>query len=300
MVNLNNMTTESRNENTMNLDTMSSEEIVKCMNEEDKLIPIAISKVTDKIAKVVDEVVNTFNNHGRLIYIGAGTSGRLGLLDAVECPPTFGVEPEMVTGLIAGGKSAFIKAKEGAEDSEDLCVDDLKKINLNKNDFLIGLAASGRTPYVIGGLKYAKSIGCKTASIACNSNSIVGKFSDMPIEVNCGAEILTGSTRLKSGTAQKMILNMISTASMIRIGKAYENLMVDVMQTNEKLKVRARNIVKTATGVTDEIANEKLKLANGSAKLAIVMILLNCSAKEAKARLDKTNGHVKPAINFKE
>lgn len=297
-MNLNNMVTESRNKNTMNLDSMSSEEIIKCMNEEDKLIPIAISKVTDKIAKVVDEVVEAFKNSGRLIYIGAGTSGRLGLLDAVECPPTFGVNHEMVMGLIAGGKSAFIKAKEGAEDSKELCVEDLKKINLSEKDYLIGLAASGRTPYVIGGLEYAKQIGCKTACVACNINSKVSKYADTAIEVNCGAEILTGSTRLKSGTAQKMILNMISTASMIRIGKAYENLMVDVMQTNEKLKVRARNIVKTATGVSDEIANEKLKQANGSAKLAIVMILLNCSANQARDKLQKANGHVREAINI--
>ncbi len=298
MLDLTGMTTESRNKNTMELDAMSSLEIVTAMNKEDFNVPSAISKILPEVANVVDATVEAFENNGRLIYIGAGTSGRLGLLDAVECPPTFGVSQDVVIGLIAGGKSAFIKAKEGAEDSPELCVEDLKKINLNKNDIVVGIAASGRTPYVIGGLEYAKSLTCKTAAIACNVNSKVGKLADMKIEVNCGPEILTGSTRLKSGTAQKMILNMISTASMIRTGKAYQNLMVDVMQTNEKLKIRARNIVKTATGVDDDLAAEMLEKANGSAKLAIVMILLDCDAKTASEKLNKAKGHVKEAIKL--
>ncbi len=298
MINLSGMTTESRNENTMALDSMSAFEIVKVMNEEDAKISSAISKVLPDIAKAVDFAAASFEDGGRLIYLGAGTSGRLGLLDAVECPPTFGVNQNMVMGLIAGGEAAFIKAKEGAEDSKELCVEDLKNIELHSKDFVVGIAASGRTPYVIGGLEYAKNIGCKTAAISCNTDTAVGKIADIKIEVNCGPEVLTGSTRLKAGTAQKMILNMISTASMIRIGKAYHNLMVDVMQTNEKLKVRARNIVREATGVDDDTAAQALAKANGSAKLAIVMLLLNCDEKEAADKLKLANGHIKDAIKF--
>lgn len=296
MVNLSGMTTETRNEKTMNLDSMTPLEIVTVMNEEDFNVSKAIKEVLPQIAQAVEKTSEALRKGGRLIYIGAGTSGRLGLLDAVECPPTFGVKDDMVIGLIAGGEKAFIKAVEGAEDSEQMCIDDLKDIKLTADDMVIGIAASGRTPYVLGGLKYAKELGCDTAAIACNKNTKVGATADIAIEVNAGPEVLTGSTRLKSGTAQKMILNMISTASMVGIGKTYENLMVDVMQTNEKLQVRARNIVKTATGVDDDTAAIKIKEADGSVKLAIVMILLHCNKNEAINKLEKTCGHIKDAI----
>lgn len=296
MVNLSGMTTETGNEKTMELDRMSALEIVSVMNEEDLRVPKAIKEVLPEIAKVVDRVAQAFESGGRLIYMGAGTSGRLGLLDAVECPPTFGVSADEVVGLIAGGERAFIKAVEGAEDSEQMCVDDLKGLGLKPEDVVVGIAASGRTPYVIGGLKYAKEVGSFTAAIACNKDSQVGKEADTAIEVTVGPEVLTGSTRLKSGTAQKMILNMISTASMVKVGKAYKNLMVDVMQTNEKLRVRARNIVTTATGADNETAEKAIKEADGSVKLAIVILLADCSKQEAQTRLAKAGGHVREAI----
>ena len=230
--------------------------------------------------------------------MGAGTSGRLGVLDAAECPPTFGVDPGMVVGLIAGGEKAFITAVEGAEDSRELAVEDLKDHSLTANDFVVGIAASGRTPYVLGGLDYAKTVGCHTAAIACNIGSAVGKAAELAIEVNCGPEVLTGSTRLKSGTAQKLILNMISTASMVRTGKAYQNLMVDVQQTNEKLHTRAENIVIAATGTEREKARECIDAAGGSVKTAIVMLLADCGAEEAQKRLDTAHGHVRDAIRL--
>ena len=231
-LNLSGMTTETRNPRTMQLDQMSPLEIVTVMNEEDARVPLAIAKCLPQIAQAVTWAAEAFEKGGRLFYMGAGTSGRLGVLDAAECPPTFGVPKEMVVGLIAGGEKAFIEAVEGAEDSRELAVEDLKAHGLTANDLVVGIAASGRTPYVLGGLDYAKSVGCHTAAIACNIGSAIGKAAELAIEVNCGPEVLTGSTRLKSGTAQKLILNMISTGSMVRTGKAYQNLMVDVQHTN--------------------------------------------------------------------
>jgi N-acetylmuramic acid 6-phosphate etherase len=228
--------------------------------------------------------------------MGAGTSGRLGVLDAVECPPTFGVAPEVVVGLIAGGEKAFVKAVEGAEDSRQLGHDDLVNIDLQKRDIVIGIAASGRTPYVLGGLAYAQEVGCHTVAISCNPGSAIGQAAELAIEVVPGPEVLTGSTRLKSGTCQKLILNMISTATMVGCGKAYQNLMVDVMQTNEKLIVRAQNIVMEATGCDRETATEKIAIAGGSAKTAITMILADCDLEEAQERLAKAKGHVREAI----
>ena len=228
--------------------------------------------------------------------MGAGTSGRLGVLDAAECPPTFGVSPKIVEGMIAGGSSAFIKAVEGAEDNKELGKEDLVAHDLNKNDIVIGLAASGRTPYVIGGLDYAGSIGCHTAAISCNKDSAIGKAAEIAVDAVVGPEILTGSTRLKAGTAEKMILNMISTATMVGIGKTYENLMVDVMQTNEKLHARAENIVMTATGVSKETAKIKIKEAEGNCKTAITMILAECTKEEAVERLKAAKGHIRKAI----
>lgn len=297
-LNLTGMTTERRNPRTMQLDTMSELEIVTAMNDEDARVPLAIAKKLPEIAQAARWAVEAFEQGGRLFYMGAGTSGRLGVLDAAECPPTFGVDPGMVVGLIAGGEKAFIKAVEGAEDSREMGRQDLESHHLTQKDFVIGIAASGRTPYVLGGLAYAKETGCRTAAIACNPGSAIGKAADLAIEVEVGPEVLTGSTRLKSGTAQKLILNMISTASMVRTGKAYQNLMVDVMQTNEKLHTRAENIVMDATGVERAEARRAIDAAGGSVKCAITMLLANCTAQEAKSRLEAAGGHVRTAIGL--
>ena len=295
-LNLTGMTTEKRNPRTMQLDTMSELEIVTTMNEEDARVPLAIAKKLPQIAQAAHWAAEAFEQGGRLFYMGAGTSGRLGVLDAAECPPTFGVAPGMVVGLIAGGEQAFLKAVEGAEDDRALGQSDLEAYGLNAKDVVIGIAASGRTPYVLGGLAYARSVGCRTAAIACNTGSEIGRAADLAIEVEVGPEVLTGSTRLKSGTAQKLILNMISTASMVRTGKVDQNLMVDVMQNNEKLHTRAENIVIDATGVTRPEARSAIDAAGGSVKVAITMLLADCSADEARSRLEKAGGHVRAAI----
>ena len=296
ILDLGQMVTESRDPDTMHLDQMTSLEIITLMNNEDRKIADAIQPWLPKISKIVEWAIESLDNGGRIIYMGAGTSGRLGVLDAAECPPTFGVSPKIVEGMIAGGSSAFIKAVEGAEDNKELGKEDLVAHDLNKNDIVIGLAASGRTPYVIGGLDYAGSIGCHTAAISCNKDSAIGKAAEIAVDAVVGPEILTGSTRLKAGTAEKMILNMISTATMVGIGKTYENLMVDVMQTNEKLHARAENIVMTATGVSKETAKIKIKEAEGNCKTAITMILAECTKEEAVERLKAAKGHIRKAI----
>lgn len=287
--------TEQRNPNSMHLDEMSVEEIARLMNEEDRGVPEAIQRAIPEITELIEAVIRAFKNEGRLIYIGAGTSGRLGILDAVECVPTFGTSPEKVVGLIAGGEQAIKDAVEGAEDSKELAIEDLKKLRLTKNDIVVGIAASGRTPYVIGGLNYAKEIGAKTGSLSNNENTKISEIADYPIEVITGPEVLTGSTRLKAGTAQKIVLNMITTISMVKIGKAYENLMVDVLATNEKLVDRAKRIIVEATGVDYEEA-EKVFDEAGSVKLAIVMILSGASKEDSKAALEETDGFVRASI----
>ncbi|MGP1508412.1 MAG: N-acetylmuramic acid 6-phosphate etherase [Sphaerochaeta sp.] len=294
-IDLRGMTTETTNSESAKLDRMTSLEIVTLMNREDAKVPEAISVHLPEIAKAISWSIESFNQGGRLFYIGAGTSGRLGVVDASECPPTFGVSDTMVVGLIAGGEKAFIKAVEGAEDSLELGREDLIAHDLNSKDVVIGIAASGRTPYVIGGLKYARSLGCHTVSLSCNTGSEIGKCAELAIEVVVGPEILTGSTRLKSGTCQKLVLNMISTASMVGIGKCYNNLMVDVMQSNEKLKVRAQNILIDVAGITRQEASEVLERAGGSVKKAIVMVLASCSAEQAEERLVAAKGHVRKA-----
>ena len=295
-LNLAGMSTETRNSRTMNLDVMTPLEIVTVMNEEDARVPEAIKPQLNNIAQCVTWAAQSIENGGRLIYMGAGTSGRLGVLDAAECPPTFGVSPETVVGLIAGGDKAFIKAVEGAEDSAELGRQDLVNIGLTSQDLVVGIAASGRTPYVLGGLEYAKNMGCHTVGISCNPGSAVGKAAELAIEVVPGPECLTGSTRLKAGTAQKLILNMISTATMVRCGKAFQNLMVDVVPTNEKLRVRAENIVMEATGTTRERAKEALLQSGDKVKTAILMILVGCGREEAEQKLEKTNGHIREAM----
>lgn len=296
MIDLTKLVTETRNPNTMDLDQMTPLELVSVMNQEDLNVVAGVKEVLLQVAQAIEWAVSSLEAGGRIVYFGAGTSGRLGVLDAVECPPTFGVSPDVVVGLIAGGEKAFVRAVEGAEDSLELCEEEFKKIGLNKNDIAIGIAASGRTPYVIGGLRYARSLGCKTVAIACNKGSEVGKEAELAIEPSCGPEVLTGSTRLKSGTAQKMILNMISTGSMVGVGKAYQNLMVDVQQTNKKLVVRAQNITMAATGCTREEAAQALEQADGNAKLAIVMLLTQMPVDEAKAKLNAAHGHVRGAL----
>lgn len=293
MIDLKKFSTEKRNPNTMSLDTMTPLEIVSIMNQEDSNVITAVNSQLEKVAEVVSWATDSLYRGGRIIYMGAGTSGRLGVMDAVECPPTFGVDFNTVVGLIAGGEQAFIKAQEGAEDSQELGRKDLVNIDLNENDIVIGIAASGRTPYVIGGLVYAKEVGCKTATVSCNENAEIGTYADISIEAVVGPEVLTGSTRLKAGTAQKMILNMISTGAMIGYGKAYDNLMVDVKQSNDKLVVRAQNIVMEATGASREIAKETLEKSNDSVKIAIVMIMFDVEYDEATSLLEEAKGHIK-------
>ncbi|MDR7812874.1 MULTISPECIES: N-acetylmuramic acid 6-phosphate etherase [Lacrimispora] len=296
MIDLSVLTTESRNPDTMNLDEMTPLQIAAIMNQEDEKAVKAVEEVLPQIATAIEWATDSLKAGGRIIYIGAGTSGRLGVLDAVECPPTFGVPRELVVGLIAGGDKAFVEAVEGAEDSETLCEAELKEIGLTSKDIVIGLAASGRTPYVIYGLDFANKTGCHTVAIACNKGSDVGKKAKLAIEPVTGPEVLTGSTRLKAGTAQKMILNMISTGSMVGIGKAYENLMVDVKQSNEKLVVRSQNIVMTATGCTREEAETVLKQAEGHVKTAITMILLDCDPEDARQKLSQAGGKIRKAL----
>lgn len=296
MINLENLTTERRNETTFGLDEMSVAEAVKLMNQEDHKVPDAVAEQLPQIEKVIEATITAFKNGGRLIYMGAGTSGRLGVLDAAECVPTFGVEPEMVIGLIAGGEQAMTVAVEGAEDDAELGAQDLKDLKLNENDMVIGIAASGRTPYVIGGLDYARSIGAATGTISCNKGAEISKHAALPIEVDCGPEFLTGSTRLKSGTAQKLILNMISTISMIGIGKVYNNLMVDVKPTNEKLVERSKRIIMQATDADYETAARYFEEAEQNVKLAIVMILTNSTKDEAAEKLIQADGFVKKTI----
>lgn len=287
--------TEQRNSASMQLDEMSIEEMAQLMNKEDQGVPIAIEKVLPDLTPLIEAVVESFEKDGRLIYIGAGTSGRLGILDAVECVPTFGTSPEQVIGVIAGGETAIKDAVEGAEDSKEFAVEDLKALNLTDKDIVVGIAASGRTPYVIGALEYANKIGAKTGAISNNQNTKVSALADFPVEVVSGPEILTGSTRLKAGTAQKLVLNMISTISMVKIGKVYENLMVDVLATNEKLVDRAKRIIVEATGVEYEEAESVFEEAE-SVKLAIVMILSGASKEDASKALADANGFVRDSI----
>lgn len=289
---LSSMKTETRNSETLNLDQMSIGEILAQMNKEDHGVPVSIKAILPEIEQAVELIVASFKQGGRLIYAGAGTSGRLGVLDAAECVPTFGVSPEMVVGLIAGGEKAMVNAVEGAEDSLILAVEDLKKLNLNERDTVVGIAASGRTPYVIGALEYAKEVKASTVSLSCNSNAAISPYAEVALEVETGPEVLTGSTRLKAGTAQKLVLNMLSTTSMIGIGKVYQNLMVDVQATNEKLVERSKRIIMEATGVAYDVAEKVFEEADHHVKTAIVMLLTNQSKEAAKELLEQADGFV--------
>ncbi len=290
------LVTEARNPNSMNIDRLAALDIVKLMNKEDKRVPEAIEKCLPQIAQAVERIVAAFQAGGRLVYIGAGTSGRLGVLDASECPPTFGVSPEMVKGIIAGGDRALRHPIEGVEDNQDAGAVDLQQIAFSARDVLVGIAASGRTPYVIGALEYAKSLGALTVSIASNPNSAMSRIAEIAIDTIVGPEVLTGSSRLKSGTAQKLVLNMLTTASMILIGKCYQNLMVDVQASNQKLVARAIRIVMQATECTKERAEETLAIAGNNAKLAIMMILADTDKAHAEQLLASHQGRLRQAL----
>ena len=291
---LSKIATEKRNENTLHIDELPTFEIVRLINDEDKKVASAVEKELDHIAKAVDAIADRLQNDGRLIYIGCGTSGRLGVLDAVECPPTYSTPPEMVEGLLAGGYQAMFKAVEGAEDNPELGVEDLKKINFTKNDILVGIAASGRTPYVIGAMKYAKSLGATILGVTCCKDSEIDRLAD--IAPMPGPEVITGSTRMKSGTAQKMVLNMLSTASMIKLGKVYGNLMVDVKPSNRKLIDRCVSIVRNATGISQKEAEAVLDKCDYRPKIAIVMIENKLDEQSAIEELERAGGHVAAAI----
>jgi len=296
MIDLTEMATEARNPESNNLSALSISEAVDLFNKEDLKVIETVTRAKGEIVKAIEKSSETLINGGRIIYIGAGTSGRLGLIDAVECPPTFGVDYNTVVGIIAGGDSAFIKAKENSEDNPQEVIDDLKKHNLSDKDMVIGIAASGRTPYVISGLKYAQELGCKTAAIVCNYNSLIKDVCNNTIEIVTGPEILTGSTRLKAGTATKLVLNMISTISMVKLGKVYKNYMVDVKLSNEKLVQRAHNMVMEVCDCSFEVANKALNKSHNSAKTAIVMILLDTDYENAKTLLDTNKGSIEALL----
>lgn len=293
---LSQLSTEQRNPNSMNLDKLSALEIVQLMNAEDKNVPLAIEKCLPQIAAAVEKIVQAFQQGGRLVYLGAGTSGRLGVLDASECPPTFGVSNEMVKGIIAGGERALRHPIEGAEDNPQSAVENLQEIGLNEKDILVGIAASGRTPYVLGGLDYAKSLGATTVAIASNANSPMALVAEIAIVTTVGAEVLTGSSRLKSGTAQKLVLNMLTTASMVLIGKCYQNLMVDVQASNQKLVARAVRIVMQATDCTAEQAEQTLNAAHNNAKVAILMLLADLDYPSAVQLLRENQGRLQAVL----
>ncbi|MFB1087655.1 N-acetylmuramic acid 6-phosphate etherase [Vibrio diabolicus] len=293
---LSHLVSEGRNPETMDIDLLPSFDIVQRLNQQDKLVPIAVEKVLPEIAQAVDKITEAFKVGGRLFYIGAGTSGRLGVLDASECPPTFGTDPEMVVGIIAGGKEAMFRAKEGAEDDPALGEQDLKENTLTHRDVVVGIAASGRTPYVIGGLEYANELGATTVALSCNPDSPIADIADIAISPVVGPEALTGSTRLKSGTAQKLVLNMLTTASMIRLGKSYQNLMVDVKATNAKLVARAARIVMQATDCTNQEAKTALKETDYDAKLAILMILTGLDKESATEQLKAKQGYLRKVV----
>jgi N-acetylmuramic acid 6-phosphate etherase len=296
MSELEHLVSEERNPNTVGIDLLPTAEILRAINHEDRSVPDAVGKVIPEIARAVDRIVDAFGQGGRLIYMGAGTSGRLGVLDAAECPPTFGVPGGMVVGLIAGGADALANAAEGAEDDSAEGVGALKGIGLNRKDVVVGIAVSGRTPYVVGGLTYAKAVGATTVALSCNQDSTITRIADIAILPVVGPEVLAGSTRLKSGTAQKLVLNMLTTASMIRLGKCYQNLMVDLNPTNLKLVARAARIVMLTTGCAADLAQDALKRTHNDVKLAILITATGMPVEEAKSALRSAGGLLRKAI----
>lgn len=298
-IDLSRLTTESRNPASAEIDTLSTTDMLKVINQEDQKVALAVEAVLPQIAQAVDAITAAFAQGGRLIYMGAGTSGRLGILDASECPPTYGTSPDMVVGLIAGGHQAILKAVENAEDNRDLAQSDLKNLNLTNKDVVVGIAASGRTPYVLGGLEYATQVGATTVSVACNLVCAMADAAQIAILPIVGAEVVTGSSRMKAGTAQKLVLNMLTTGAMIRSGKVFGNLMVDVEATNAKLIQRQTNIVVEATGASSEDAEQALNECGRHCKTAILMILSGLDAKQATAKLQQHKGFIRAALNDK-
>ena len=290
------LVSEGRNPNTMGIDLMSTLDILQTINSEDRTVPEAVGRVIPDIAKAADAIAAALGKGGRLVYVGAGTSGRLGVLDAAECPPTFGVAPGMGVGLIAGGPSALASATEGAEDRAEDGAADVRSIGLCDRVVLVGIAVSGRTPYVIGALEYARSVGAVTVALSCNPATVIAQLADIAISPVVGPEVLAGSTRLKSGTAQKLVLNMLTTASMIRIGKTYQNLMVDLHASNRKLLARAVRIVMQATDCTTEEAEQALERTNNDVKLAILVTLPGRDVEVARAALAAAGGFLRRAI----
>ncbi len=294
------LSTEQRNPKSMNIDNASTAEILKIINEEDKTVPLAVEKELPYIEQAVEMIVDALKNGGRLLYFGAGTSGRLGIIDAAECPPTFGTPYELIKGYIAGGRKAVFRAQEGAEDKEENGADDIIRAKVTNKDVVCGIAASKRTPYVVGAVKKAKEIGAKTLFVTCNPREQFNlKEVDVAICPYVGPEVVMGSTRMKSGTAQKLVLNMLTTASMIRLGKVYENMMIDLQMTNKKLVERSKRIVMTITGVSYEEAEEFLTKADGHVKTALVMIKANVDADKARELLAMADGFVRKAIERK-
>lgn len=296
MIELDRLATEQVNEASRAIDAVSTLDMVRMMNDEDRRVAAAVEVILPRIAEAIDVIADRLRQGGRLFYMGSGTSGRLGILDAVECPPTYSTDPELVQGLIAGGYEAIFRAKEGAEDSISQGEQDLQEKKLTAVDVVVGLSASGRTPYVLGGLAYAKKLGAATISIDCSPHSQIARYAAIDLCALVGPEVITGSTRMKAGTAQKMILNMLSTGAMIRLGKVYGNLMVDVKASNQKLEERARRIVMTITGCSRETAMDALARCHGHAKVAIVMITLAISADEAAACLAQHDGYLRQAL----
>lgn len=295
-IDLSRLTTEGRNTASADIDMLDTEAMLRVINREDQKVALAVEKTIPAIAQAVDAIVAAFQKGGRLIYCGAGTSGRLGILDASECPPTYGTPREQVVGLIAGGHRAILQAVENAEDSLTLGVDDLKALNFNANDILVGIAASGRTPYVTAAMQYAQKLGATTVALTCNAGSEMAQIADIAIVPVVGAEVVTGSSRMKAGTAQKLVLNMLTTGAMIRSGKVYGNLMVDVEATNQKLVQRQINIVMEATDCDSETATQALKACDGHCKTAIVMVLGGLSADQAARLLADNGGFIRQAL----
>lgn len=296
MVQLKTILTEQRNPATLEIDRADTAEILRLMNAEDQKVALAVERVLPQITRAVDLIDRQMRAGGRLVYCGCGTSGRLGVLDASECPPTFGVEPGRVVGVIAGGQNALQNAVEGAEDNAAAGEADLRALDFGAKDVLVGIAASGRTPYVLGAMAYARSVGAPVIGLTCCPGSEIDTAADVGIAPQPGPEVITGSTRLKSGTAQKLVLNMLSTAAMIKMGKVYSNLMVDVCASNQKLVARAISIVRSAAGVDEAAALDALQKADFSCKTAIVMLLCGVGAEQARAMLDGMGGHVSDAI----
>jgi N-acetylmuramic acid 6-phosphate etherase len=291
------LATEQRNPASAHIDTASTEEILRVINTEDHRVPIAVRRELPHVAAAVEHVVEAFRNDGRLFYVGAGTSGRLGVVDASECPPTFGTDPERVQGLIAGGREAVFRSQEGAEDIPEKGAQALEEHGVGAHDVVCGIASSGRTPYVVGAVEHARdAIGCPTLFVTTIPREELDVEPDVAICPVVGPEVVMGSTRMKSGTAQKLVLNMITTAAMVRLGKVYENMMVDLQRTSEKLVERGLRTVMMVTGVEYETADAVLTRCDGHVKTALVMILADVEVDEARRRLDATDGFVRPAI----